>query len=478
MSAITATQESGLGGLVSSNKSALFKATPDKYVALGDLVADYAKPDNRDLLIETYGDQGITGFLALTGATRSAGVNDEVQYWEEGRRHKKFDGVYVAADGKIYLEGNDVDVLSGKTTVRLNDVLMAEDGQRFVVTARAGVGDGSSRTSLTVVKMDGSGAGSNVGTDGTDAAIVKKPFIIIGNVYAQGTSQPTEFYQTDVTKRVNPFIITKETYHVNGSQATNIGWINIGGGEYRWYVKGEQDTRKRFMDQREMMMLFSQDADLNASNKIALETGEISGSEGYFQAVSRRGITANGSFGDGSGFADVDEIIFELDKQGAPHEYAMYVDTKTSLDIDDMLAAGIATQNTAGLAGQFGAFQNSPDMAVQLGFKSFTRGGYTFHKHGWKLMSNPQLLGAFSTKPFKGAMVPLMNVVDAKTGMKAPALEMNYKEAGGYSRELEHWVEGGGVLGFKTNAEDIAKFHYRSECNLITRAANQHVILT
>ena len=172
-------------------------------------------------------------------------------------------------------------------------------------------------------------------------------------------------------------------------------------------------------------------------------------------------------------------MIFELDKQGAPHEYAMYVDQKTALDIDDMLASGIATQNTAGLAGQFGAFQNSPDMAVQLGFKSFTRGGYTFHKHGWKLMSNPQLLGAFgNNKPFKGAMVPLMNVVDAKTGMKAPALEMNYKEAGGYSRELEHWVEGGGVLGFKTNNVDTAKFHYRSECNLITRAANQHVILT
>ena len=71
-----------------------------------------------------------------------------------------------------------------------------------------------------------------------------------------------------------------------------------------------------------------------------------------------------GSFGDGAGFADIDELIFALDKQGAPQEYAMYVDTATSLNIDDMLAAGIATQTTAGLPGQFGAFQNSADMAV------------------------------------------------------------------------------------------------------------------
>ena len=93
-------------------------------------------------------------------------------------------------------------------------------------------------------------------------------------------------------------------------------------------------------------------------------------------------------------------------------------------------------------------------------------------------MSDPTLLGAFTDKPYKGAMVPMTQVVDAKTGTKAPALEMNYKETNGYSRELEHWVEGGGVLGFKTNDEDLAKFHYRSECNLVTRAANMHVALT
>ena len=232
------------------------------------------------------------------------------------------------------------------------------------------------------------------------------------------------------------------------------------------------------------MMLLGQskedttDPAAGTASSLSLETGAITGSEGYFQAIGRRGITTTGSFGDGAGFADIDEIIFTLDKQGAPQEYAMYVDTATSLNIDDMLAAGIATQTTAGLPGQFGAFQNSSDMAVKLGFKSFTRGSYTFHKHGWKLLSDPTLLGAFDNKPFKGAMVPLRTVADAKSGNHSPALEMNFKEVNGYSRELDHWMEGGGVLGHATNDVDEAKFHYRSECNLITRAANQHVLLT
>ena len=438
--------------------AALKQATPDKYVSIGDLLK-YNKPDNRDLLIKTYGDQGITGFLELTGATRSAGTADEVQYWEEGRLHKL---------AKVTITESDtpdafctLSFASGKEA-RPNDVLLLADGTRIIV-----------RTATTGVTMDGSTINTATAQDAA----------IIGNVYEQGTDQPSEFYQTDVVKRVNPFIITKETFEVNGSQATNIGWINVGNGDYRWYMKGEMDTRKRFMNQREMMMLFSQKGTENTNDGQAdIQIGDantkgIAGSEGYFAAVEARGITATGTFGDGAGFADIDTIIFELDKQGAPAEYAMYVDTKTSLAIDDMLAAGIATQTTAGLPGQFGAFQNNPEMAVQLGFKSFTRAGYTFHKNSWKLLNDPSLIAGLSTKPFKGAMVPLTQVADAKTGVKAPALEMNFKEVNGYSRDMEHWVEGGGVLGYATNGKDTAKFNYRSECNLITRAANQHVVL-
>jgi hypothetical protein len=221
-----------------------------------------------------------------------------------------------------------------------------------------------------------------------------------------------------------------------------------------------------------MMMLFGE----KASGTIGSATGAVAGSEGYFSAVQNRGIVvSNGSANPLDTFTEFDNIILELDKQGAPSEYAMYVNRTQDLAIDDMLAAGIATSVTAGLAGQFGAFNNDADMAVQLGFKSFTRGGYTFHKHDWKLLNDPTLLGA-STK-FQGAMVPLTQVTDARTGTKAPALELNYKEANGYSREMEHWVTGGGVLGFKTDGTDAAKFHYRSEIALVTRAANQHVII-
>jgi hypothetical protein len=266
-------------------------------------------------------------------------------------------------------------------------------------------------------------------------------------------------------------MIIKDRYEVNGSQATNIGWVNVGG-DYRWYVHGEQETRRRFEDRREMMMLF---AERTAAAGAAVPSYG-GGSEGYFSAVNDRGIiVSNASANPLDSFAEFDSIILELDKQGAPSEYAMYVNRNQSLAIDDMLAAGIATNVTAGLAGQFGAFNNDTDMAVQLGFKSFTRGGYTFHKHDWKLMNDPQLLGASTS--YVGAMVPMTQVTDPVSGAKAPALEMNYKESNGYSRELEHWVRGGGVLGHNELTEDILEMNYRSEIALVTRAANQHVII-
>ena len=431
------------------------QATPETYVTLGDLI-DPTKPDVQDLYISTFGDQGITGFLDLTGAKKNAGTSDEVEWYEEGRLHQTvaFD-TYDGGTGALSKTG-----IEGK--VRVNDVLLLPDGQRIVVQA---LGSGA----VTAFNMDAT-TDTDINVAG-DAAI-------IGNVYAQGTDQPSSFYQTGLVKRANPYIITKEMYEVNGSQATNIGWLNVNG-DYRWYLKNEMDARKRFMNQREMMLLYAEKGDLtlatanNANNK-------ISGSEGYFAAVEARGITAQVSGGAQGSFAsmsDIDTIILELDKEGAPAEYAMYVNRATSLDIDDMLANGIATQVTAGLAGQFGAFNNDADMAVKLGFKSFTRGGYTFHKHDWKLLNDPTL-GALNNI-HKGAMIPLSQVADAKSGVKAPALQMNYKAAGSYSREMEHWVTGGGVLGHSNaaNGKDTAIFNYRSECNLVTRAANQHVVL-
>jgi len=471
------------GGVAAAAYKPAFRLTPEKYSALNDLLeakgsteADAInKPEVRDLLIKSYGDQGITGFLKLTGAINNAGTADQIEYFEEGRRHRTLTLTTTPAGTTHtgnFVISNDTDEDPATTKFcQTRDVIMnASTGVRYIVIEdnRANSIGGSDIDELVLARLDGAVMSASDDLSGD------QEFVVLGNLYEQGSDQPEHFMQPELKRYKNPFMIIKDRYQVNGSQATNVGYVNIGNGDYRWFMYGEQEARKRFEDRREMMMLYGE---LHDGDSAANTGAGIAGSEGYFAAIKDRGLVATGANTAPLTLSNFDDIIIELDKQGAPAEYAMYLNRKQDLAIDDMLAAGIATQVTAGLAGQFGAFNNDADLAVKLGFKSFTRGGYTFHKHDWKLLNDPTLGGA-STK-IQGAMCPMTQVVDPRSGTKAPALEMNYKASNGYSRELEHWVTGGGIMGH-TNGDagkDVMTFHYRSEINLITRAANQHVLI-
>lgn len=433
---------------------------PAKYTSLGDFINTVNKEDNRDLLIKTYGNQGITGFLQMTGAVKASGTNDEVQYWEESRLHSKVTvTIASAASSATFVTGS---IASGGHVLRDNDVVLVNGSVRCIADSVLPSGSYSTATgSVKLIPL--------AGTFGEEIAAGAQDLPIIGNLHAQGSDQPGQFIESNVVRRTNPYMILKETFKVSGSQATNIGWINVGNGDYRWYVKGEMDTRQRFLDKREMMMLLGERGTVTVGGK------SVGGSEGYFAAIEDRGIVVSGTDGDFNALGDIDAIITELDKQGAAPEYAIYANTATMLQLDDMVAQGLASAGTGVTTGAaaFGAFSNDPAAAVRLGFSSFRRGGYTFHSKSWKLLNDPTLLGS---SDFKGAMIPLTTVVDPKTGNRAAALEMNYKAANGYSREMEHWMTGS-ILGVTNTNEDSLQFNYRSECNLITRAANQHVLI-
>ena len=439
--------------------AAFRRLDPTKYVSLGDFIDEINAPDNRDALVKTYGNQGITGFLKLTGAVKSNGTADQVQYWEETRLHPAQVATPAASAAAAATTMTLNMAVNTQKPLRVNDVILVGGQDRFIVTAVAGGAETTYAASATATVVSLSSAGLTA-----SAAAASASFPIVGNLFAQGTDQNAGYLESNVVKRTNPYMIIKEVYKVTGSQATNIGWINLGNGDYRWYVKSENDTRQRFLDKREMMMLLGE----QITNTGVTAYGD--GSEGYFSAIEDRGIVNTGGI---SSLTDLDALIVALDKQGAAAEYAVYVNRAQDLDFDDMIANGVGSSLTAGVMTQFGAFNNSAEMAAHLGFASFMRGSYGFHKHSWKLLNEPTLLAG---SKYQGVMIPLTQVADPRTGEKAPALEMNYKATNGYSREMEHWMTGS-ILGVTNTNEDSLQFNYRTECNLVTRAANQHVLL-
>ena len=404
--------------------------------------------------------------MQLVGAVKTAGTADEVQWWEEQRLHPTANFTANAAStGTKTLTIPFTTSSSGSTFVlRVNDVVLWNGSERAIVAAI---------TSSTVTLSNLADASLTAATSGVAYSLP-----IVGNLYGQGTDQPTQFLESNVVRRTNPYMIMKEIFKVTGSQATNIGWVDVGGGDYRWFIKGEADTRQRFVDKREMMMLLGQ-KNVNASPSSGYGSGTISGSEGYFSAIEDRGLVTNGYI---DSLVDLDIIITALDRNGAGPEYALYVDRLQDLAIDDLVAKGLAgSALTAGVAAQFGAFNNSPNMAIELGFKSFGRGGYTFHKHDWKLLNEPTLLGTTATTTasgvgFAGAMIPMATVVDPKTGNREFPLEINYKSTNGVSREMQHWLTGS-FMGATNSTRDELQFNYLSEIALVTRAANRHVLI-
>lgn len=456
-------------GFATAPPNAFKLATPDKYIALGDFINAVNKPDNRTQLVKTFGNQGITGFLQLVGAVKTAGTADEVQWWEEQRLHPTVN--FTTASGSMPASATTFTVpvsgtLATGSPVRVNDVILWDRQQRAIVT-------NVSTTGITL---------SNLASGNLTAATSGTAYVlpIVGNLYGQGTDQPSQYLESNVVRRTNPYMILKEIFKVTGSQATNIGWVDVGGGDYRWFIKGESDTRQRFTDKREMMMLLGQKNE-NASAPSGYGSSVISGSEGYFSAIENRGLVTDGYL---STLVDLDTIITALDRNGAGPEYALYVDRFQDLALDDLVAKGVGNNLTAGVATQFGAFNNSPNMAIELGFKSFGRGGYTFHKHDWKLLNDPTLLGVPATATgtsntgngFAGVMIPMATVVDPKTGNREFPLEINYKSTNGVSREMEHWLTGS-FMGATNSTLDVLQFNYRSEIALVTRAANRHVLI-
>ena len=437
-----------------------YSLSPHKYTSLGDL-ADGVKDDVRDIYASIYGDQGLSGLVEVIGAKKSAGSADETVWYEEGRLGRTFTtgltaGQIASVDGVANAVASEQDV------VRVNDVVLADDNKKYLIT----------EVSTTTI----SGKDLSL-ADAIDSALpVSTKFAVIGNAYAQGTNQPATPFSPRITRRRNPFTIVKETFHVTGSQATNIGWVNVGG-QNMWYLKGELDARRKFLNMREAMMVFGENNG-STSAFVSDGTSTINGtgvptSEGFFAAIEDRGNIATDCFdvtmGAAGGF---DEVIFAIDKQGAPAENALYLNRSASVKLDNLLGSAGMGGDGIGAMNAFGAFNNDRDLAIQMGFKSFSKGGYTFHKHDWKLLNDPSM-GGVST--YQGGLIPLSIITDMKTGNRAHSLEMNYKSAGNYSREMEHWVEGGNVLGYNTGGEDLAKFNYRSETNLCVRGANQFV---
>jgi len=445
----------------------------DNYLTLADL--DFTQqflPEVYEKEVERYGNRTISGFLRMVGAEMPM-ASDQVVWSEQGRLHIAYDPI-VSTATTVVIPGDannaSTNLIGPGATIVVasaNGLVVEKAYVQSVSAPDAGTGD----VTLTVA-----------GYAGALTAHAAGKVFVYGSEYAKGTSNAGTSVDAAFEQFSNKPIILRDKYAVSGSDTAQIGWVEVtteaGTSGYLWYLKSEHEARIRFEDQLEMSMIEAEKAASAITPAANLGGGTaITGSDGLFAALENRGLVyTDADFGAaGTGLEDFDAILGELDKQGAIEENMLFLDRSTSLGIDNMLAA----QNSYGTGGtSFGVFENSEDMALNLGFSGFRRGSYDFYKTDWKYLNDATTRGLVGD--VEGVIVPAgtSTVYDQALGqnISRPFLHIRYRASEADDRKMKSWITGS-VGGNYTSDEDAMNVHFLSERCLCVQAANNFVLL-
>jgi hypothetical protein len=425
-------------------------------------------PELYEAEVERYGDRSIASFLRMVGAEMPMS-SDQVVWSEQGRLHLKYTGTIVIATGVVTIAASGTHAVRVGQTVKIKGASSGKIDNAYVSAVNSGA------TTLTL-KRYGAAAFNTSGNTFTDGENVT--LFVIGSEFAKATTGMTGAVTPSFKSFTNKPIILKDKYEVSGSDASQIGWVEITGENgqsgYLWYLKAEGDTRTRFEDYLEISMV---EGELAASGSGAAGVTGIGGTEGLFAAIEDRGHITAGVDGNSAteDLADFDEILKKLDTQGAIEENMLFVNRDVALNIDDMLAA----QNSYGTGGtSYGVFSNSEDMALNLGFSGFRRGSYDFYKTDWKYLNDITTGGSFTN--IRGVLAPAgtSTVYDQTLGknIKRPFLHVRYRASEADDRKMKSWTTGS-VGGATTSDLDAMEVHYLSERCLVVQGANNFMLL-
>jgi hypothetical protein len=446
--------------------------------------ADFAQqylPEIYEAEVERYGNRTLSGFLQMVGAEMPM-TSDQVIWSEQNRLHISYAGASQAngAGTLSVITLNPGAVAGVQNVISVNDTVVVLDPAtgleaKGIVTASV-LGAGAGAT-ITIQPF----AGTTLTAQGFAAGGLK--VFVYGSDYSKGTtiaavgagnSAVRNSIDPVLTQFSNSPIIIRDQYVVSGSDAAQIGWVNVatedGTDGYLWYLKAESETRLRFEDYLEMSMV---EGELNAS---ALNPLTQPGTQGLFAAIQARGNVETG-FTAANGLTEFDAILKNLDTQGAIEENMLFLQRQTSLDFDDMLAS-ISSGALGGVA--YGLFENSGEMALNLGFSGFRRGSYDFYKTDWKYLNDASTRGAINgVNSIEGVLVPAgtSTVYDQVLGtnIRRPFCHIRYRASQTDDRRMKSWLTGS-VGGAASSTLDAMEVNFLSERCLITQAANNFVL--
>jgi hypothetical protein len=450
----------------------------------GGTFAQQYLPEVYEAEVERYGNRTLSGFLNMVGAEMPMS-SDQVVWSEQNRLHISYDACSLTANNNATLTIQDSATAIGSGSgqhahaIRENQLIVVMDPSTGT-EQKAIVKGAVTGTTVEAYPYD-----SATWAAALVAAAGALKVFVFGSEFAKGQPGMTGAVDATFTQFSNSPLIIKDKYEVSGSDAAQIGWVEIitedGTNGYLWYLKAESETRLRFQDYLEMTVVEAEPAS-QASGGISAASQGAKGSDGLFYAIEQRGNIHTAGFATVS--ADFDPILKNLDTQGAIEENMLFLDRNTNLEFDDMLAA-IGTGAVYEGGSSYGVFENSSEMALNLGFNGFRRGSYDFYKTDWKYLNDASTRGgtaAFAatyTDSIDGVLIPAgtSTVYDQilGTNIRRPFLHVRYRASQADDRRMKSWITGS-VGGAYTSDLDAMEVHFLSERCLCVQGANNFVL--
>ncbi len=476
------------GSIVPSPKQ---QTLQNNYLAFNGGANDFAQqylPEIYEQEVERYGNRTLSGFLRMVGAEMPM-TSDQVIWSEQNRLHISYTGVTGPAAGlavfNVPTNGGTI-----RNAISPNDTIVVMNpttGVALKGIVNSAVVQGNNTTNVTAYPFTAANW-DGLFTGGAAASDLK--IFVYGSLFAKGTASGSKSIEPQFTQYSNQPIIIKDRYAINGSDMAQIGWVEVatedGTSGYLWYLKSESETRLRFDDYLEMAMVEGELASGAGGVSFAAQaalgnvpgfnaTINAHGSQGLFAAITARGNVFSG-FAGATGISDFDSVLKNLDTQGAIEENMLFLNRDMDLEFDDMLAQ-ISAGGQGGVA--YGLFENSEDMALNLGFSGFRRGSYDFYKISWKYLNDASTRGAVAVNNIDGVLIPAgtSTVYDQilGTNIRRPFLHVRYRASQADDRRYKNWVTGTAGGAFTSEVDEMV-VNFLSERCLVTQAANNFVL--
>ena len=459
------------------------QALSSNYLNFADGTSDWAQqylPEIYEQEVERYGNRTLSGFLRMVGAEMPM-TSDQIIWSEQNRLHVAYNQVACTGANQLTIT---LTAPATSAAIKLNQTILVSDNATGLITQKAIV-TGVALGVITATPYDT--AAFSVAIQALSGASDLSVFVY-GSEWEKGSDDAGAISITPGFQEYsNSPIIIRDNYQVSGSDASQIGWVEVatedGTSGFLWYLKAESETRLRFEDYMEMAMVEGELAGhtFQGTGPAGAWTANVKGTEGLFAAIEARGNVYQGFAGaaaPGSGaMADFDEILKNLDKQGAIEENMLFLQRQTALDFDDMIAAMAGGGYASTASASYGLFDNEEEMALNFGFSGFRRGSYDFYKTDWKYLNDASTRGM--SKVIDGVLVPAgtSTVYDQMLGanIRRPFLHVRYRASETEDRRYKNWITGS-VGGAYTSGVDAMNVHFLTERCLVTQAANNFVL--